>query len=326
MKASGSPCPLDQISIIVFKRCPYLRSYLQLVFKKISSSGQIRSMWKKAVTILIHKKGEQNDAQNFRPITLGTVPLKIYTSFPRNRMYSFLNKNGYIESTIQKGFTLGMAGTFEHTSHMSYLINQARAKQRSIVITLLYVKNAFCEVHHNLITDVLSHHHIPPEIREIVKHLYANFFTCVSKSEYTTEFIHFGRGVLQGDCISPLLFNLIINTFIRHIKQKEYEQLGYKFSKCFSPRHWYQSADDASVITGQEYEAQILLNAFTKWYTWSNMIIRVDKCKTFGITKRGSNAVQTQPKLFSGELRPGSKPSSFAYVKTVNISVSSCSE
>ena len=28
------------------------------------------------------------------------------------------------------------------------------------------------------------------------------------------------------------------------------------------------------------------------------MIIRIDKCKTFGITKRGSNAVQTQPKLF----------------------------
>ena len=96
---------------------------------------------------------------------------------------------------------------------------------------------------------------------------------------------------------SPLLFNLIINTFIQHIKQKEYEQLGYKFSKYFSPRHWYQFADDASVITGQEYEAQILLNAFTRWCTWSD-IIRVDKCKTFRITKRGSNAVQTQPKLF----------------------------
>ena len=70
IKASGSPCPLDQISIIVFKRCPYLCSYLQLVFKKISCTGQIPSMWKKAVTILIYKKGEQNDAQNFRPITL----------------------------------------------------------------------------------------------------------------------------------------------------------------------------------------------------------------------------------------------------------------
>ena len=135
---------------------------------------------------------------------------------------------------------------------MSHLINQARAKQRSIIITLLDLKNAFGEVHHNLITDVLSHHHIPQKIRELIKHLYTNFFTCVSTSEYTTEFIHFGRGVLQGDCISPLLFNLIINTFIQHIKQKEYEQLGYKFSKYFSPRHWYQFADDASVITGQE--------------------------------------------------------------------------
>ena len=193
MKASGSPCPLDQISIIVFKRCPYLHSYLQLVFKKISSTGQIPSMWKKAVTILIYKKGEQNDAQHFRPITLETVPLKIYTSFLRNRMYNFLNKNGYIESTIQKGFTPGMAGSFEHAYHMSYLITQARTTQRSIVITLLDFKNAFGEVHHNLITDVLSDRHLPPGIRKIIKHLCTNFFTFVSTSEYTMELLHFNK-------------------------------------------------------------------------------------------------------------------------------------
>ena len=34
------------------------------------------------------------------------------------------------------------------------------------------------------------------------------------------------------------------------------------------------------------------------------MIIRVDKCKTFGVTKRGSNAVQTQPKLVNNEYIP----------------------
>ena len=28
MKASGSPCPLDQLSIICFKRCPFLRTHL----------------------------------------------------------------------------------------------------------------------------------------------------------------------------------------------------------------------------------------------------------------------------------------------------------
>ena len=103
-------------------------------------------------------------------------------------MYNILNKNGYIESTIQKGFTQDMAGTFEHTYHMAYLINQARAKQKSIIITLLDLKNAFGEVHHNLITEVLLHHHIPPEIIGIIKHVYTNFFTFVSTSEYATEF------------------------------------------------------------------------------------------------------------------------------------------
>ena len=56
MKAFGSPCPLNQISIIVFKRCPYFRSYLQLIFKNISSTGQIPSMWKKQSRFLFPKR------------------------------------------------------------------------------------------------------------------------------------------------------------------------------------------------------------------------------------------------------------------------------
>ena len=130
MKASRSPCPLDQISVTVFKRCPYLRSYLQLVYKKIYSTGQIPSMWKKPVTILIYKKGEQNDAQNFRTITLETVPLKIYTSFLQNRMYNFLNKNGYI-STIQNGFTPGTSWNFR--TYLSHVIfNQSSQRKTKI--------------------------------------------------------------------------------------------------------------------------------------------------------------------------------------------------
>ena len=35
MKTSGSPCPLDQISIICYKRCPYLRSYLTAIIGEI---------------------------------------------------------------------------------------------------------------------------------------------------------------------------------------------------------------------------------------------------------------------------------------------------
>ena len=149
MKASGSPCPLDQLSIICFKRCPFLRTYLSEIIRTAWSTGSVPREWKRAYTILNHKKENANDPANFRPITLQSVPLKVFTSCPRNAIFNFLAANNYIEREIQKGFTQGLSGTFEHTAEMADIINKARTKQRSFVITLLNLKNAFGEVHHH---------------------------------------------------------------------------------------------------------------------------------------------------------------------------------
>ena len=179
---------------------------------------------------------------------------------------------------------------------MAHIINQARTKQRSLVITLLDLKNAFGEVHHNLIQSVLSYHHIPDHIKILIKSLYTDFRTSVISSQFNTPFIHVGRGVLHGDCLSPLLFNLCFNTFVQHIKSDKYSQFGFS-SSLLNPLHWFQFADDAAVITGQESENQHLLNRFVIWCQWSDMIIRVDKCSTFGIKKALTKSIQYLPKL-----------------------------
>ncbi len=74
------------------------------------------------------------------------------------------------------------------------------------------------------------------------------------------------------------------NTFVQHIKSESFLQLGFwKFNKTgipCNPIHWFQFADDAAVISSQEKENQILLNRFSVWCQWANMIIRVDKCST----------------------------------------------
>ena len=180
-----------------------------------------------SLTILIHKKDDPNLPENFRPITLQSVPLKVFTSSLRNAMFSYLLANNFIEHNIQKGFTPQISGTFEHTAQMAYIINQARIRQRSLIITLLDLKNAFGEVHHNLIKSVLGYHHIPDHIQLIIKSLYTNFKTSIITSKFNTPFIQVGRGVLQGDCLSPLLFNLCFNTFVQHIKSEKYQQFGF---------------------------------------------------------------------------------------------------
>ena len=149
MKTSGSPCPQDQLSIICFKRCPFLRTYLSEIIRTAWATESVPGEQKRACTILNHKKENANDPVNFRPITLESVPLKVFTSCPRNAIFNFLAANNYIEREIQKGFTPGLSGTFEHTAEMADIINKARTKQRSLVITLLNLKNAFGEVHHH---------------------------------------------------------------------------------------------------------------------------------------------------------------------------------
>ena len=191
-------------------------------------------------------------------------------------MYSFLTANNFIEQNMQKGFTPNLSGTIEHTTQMANIINKARIKQHSLVITLLDLKNAFGEVHHNLIASALDYHHIPEHVK-LIKNLYTNFKTSIITSEFHTPFIPVGRGVLQGDCLSPLLFNMCFNTFIQHIKAEKYRQFGF--------------------IRSQETENQHLLNRFFIWCQWLNVIIRVDKCCTFGIKKALTKSVQYLPKL-----------------------------
>ena len=147
---------------------------------------------------------------------------------------------------------------------MANIIDKARIKQRSLVITLLDLKNAFGEVHHNLIQEVLAYHHIPAKTKALISSLYTGFHTSVITDDFRTPAIPVRRGVLQGDCLSPLLFNMCFNTFIQFIRQEKYKQLGFTshdtFDCLFNPVHWFQFADDAAVVTTNERENQLLLN------------------------------------------------------------------
>ena len=79
----------------------------------------------------------------------------------------------------------------------------------------------------------------------------------------------------------------------------QFSQLRFNAGQPFlSPKHWFQFANDAVITTGDEYETQILLNAFTMWCNWAKMSLRVDKCKSFGIVKSNSQAKQYSQKIY----------------------------
>ena len=126
MKSNGSPCPQDQISKIAFKRSAYLRSYLTKIIQLAWCNRTNLEAWKRVVTILIYKKDSTRDSSNFRPITLQSIPLRVFTSAVRNKLFLQLKRDNYIETNVQKGFTPVMTGTYEHTAQLAHNIGQAK--------------------------------------------------------------------------------------------------------------------------------------------------------------------------------------------------------
>ena len=148
-----------------------------------------------------------------------------------------------------------------------------------------------------------------------MRSLYDGFKISVAGDGYVTNPIQVDRGVLQGDSLSPLLFNMCVNTLINTIEDKRIKCMGYIAEKILSPRHWFQFADDTAIVTALEEDNQRLLNLFTKWSSWADLGIRVDKCHSFGVKKYMSSAIQYQPNLtINGEkIPPIENGASFEY-------------
>ena len=137
------------------------------------------------------------------------------------------------------------------------------------------------------------------------------FFTRLSKWIIILLLLFLFEGVFFRATALVLYYSACALTFSYNIRQEKCKQLGLsshdKLDCLFKPIHWFQFVDDAAVVATNESKNQLLWNCFTKWCTWSDMNIRVDKCVTFGIKKFSSRSLQSEHKLFnSNEFSPQS--------------------
>ena len=109
-KARSSACPLDQLSILILKHCPILRTLLHHYVKECWAKRRIPICWKRGATVIIFKKGNTDDPANFRPITLQPVWYKVVSPVYA-KMYGFLVHHNFIDKYLQKGVWRGVTST-----------------------------------------------------------------------------------------------------------------------------------------------------------------------------------------------------------------------
>ena len=286
MKSTSSPCPVDQIPYTVMKKCPSLWPALLHLFNCCWTTQSIPSTWKVGVIHLLGKKKAADDPStpsNFRPIALTSCISKVFTSLVKRRWLSYMVTNNYLNTSVQKAFIDGVPGCTEHHLKLLSIIREAQKKHKSLSVCWLDLANAFGSVHHDLIRFSLAHYHAPPEMIGIVSNLYNGLNAVVSTKSWITDPIHLQKGVYQGDPLSVIIFNTVMNTLVDSITQC-FPDLGYSPKSCPKKINLLQYADDTSLIADGPSSCQKILSTTESWLSWSGMKANVPKCVCVAIS------------------------------------------
>ena len=94
----------DDISIRMIKLCGQsIVKPLSIIFKNCIDNGIFPDIWKKSNIIPVHKKGDKQIIDNYRPVSLLPICGKIFKKLLFNSIFKFLDDNNLLSSN-QSGF------------------------------------------------------------------------------------------------------------------------------------------------------------------------------------------------------------------------------
>ena len=128
----------------------------------------------------------------------------------------------------------------------------------------------------------------------LVSNLYDGLTAVISTDKWTTAPIHLQLGVYQGDPLSVIIFNTVMNTLVDSITQR-CAHLGYSLNSVSGRINLLQYADDTSLIGDGPSSCQHLLSLTELWLSWSGMQANVPEC--VGVAIKTSTGRAYNPNL-----------------------------
>ena len=114
------------MSYKVYKYCDRLRHKLFLLLKELWREEGLVDDWCKAEGIYLPKEANAEAIGDFRPISILNVDGKIYMGIIAKRTVAYLQRNGYINESVQKAGIPGIPGCIEHAFSIWDNIKEAK--------------------------------------------------------------------------------------------------------------------------------------------------------------------------------------------------------
>ncbi|CAD6208073.1 GSCOCG00012713001-RA-CDS, partial [Cotesia congregata] len=249
--------------------------------------------WRENRTTLIPKPGQDlSQAKNWRPITVGSLIERIYSSLLDAKMRQVIP-----QSHRQKGFTAD-DGCRMNILILGRVMEKVKAKHGGI-ITILDISKAFDTLPHAAIRPALERKGVPTHIIEQCLRMYEGCKTVIKTRNGNVE-IDLKRGVKQGNPMSPLFFNLGIEELLVSLEE-ETEGILINEGNDEVDVTAAAFADDIILFGRNRTEAVRQVDMVHTYLRSLGMSLSASKCQTFQIISGYKTWCLTDPELVINE-------------------------
>ena len=265
----------DGIHGKVLKNCRESIAYpLSRIFRMSYNIGQIPAEWKLANVVPVHKKGSKSSVENYRPISLTSLVMKVFEKIVKDEL---MIKCRHKLNNNQHGFMPKKSCTTQMLSFVDTLSISINDNVRTDVIYFDFAK-AFDSVNHDIILKKLKHNFdIDGTLLKFIMNYLKDRKQCVVIGGAQSDPMDVRSGVPQGSIIGPLLFVLFINDMQNCVSEGTHIALYADDTKIWRRiNNW----SDHEILQND-------IDALHNWSVSNKMKFHPDKCKVLTVAYSG---------------------------------------
>ena len=271
-KAAGP----DGINGKVLKNCREGISYpLSCLFRTSYNSGHIPSEWKLANVVPVHKKGAKASVENYRPISLTCLTMKVFEKIVRDELFAKCRDK---LDQRQHGFLPEKSCTTQMVVYVESLCLSINANIRTDVVYFDFAK-AFDSVNHDIILHKLkTNFGINGTLLKFIMNYLKDRQQRVVIGGTQSDLTIVRSGVPQGSILGPLFFVIFINDMFEHVSDGTDIALYADDTKIWR-----------KIISWSDHEIfQNDIDALQQWANDNKMKFHPGKCKVLSVRNRAS--------------------------------------
>ncbi|KAI8425563.1 hypothetical protein MSG28_011388 [Choristoneura fumiferana] len=250
------------------------------LFNKILETQKIPKSWGESQIILLYKKGDPSDINNYRPISLLPTLYKLFSMCLEKRISSSIENSQPIE---QAGFRAGYS-TIDHIHTLDQIVEKHLEFNEPLYLAYVDYAKAFDSISHQSIWRALSHQNVSNAYINIIKDIYKKSTSRVKLDRFGPKF-SIRRGVKQGDPLSPKIFIAVLQDVMKDL---EWSKKGIKIDTEYLSN--LRFADDIVIFAKTSKELEIMIGELSN--ASKNIGLQMNTLKTKVATNSTQNPIK----------------------------------